>query len=56
MKSWQTHILRLCSMVKDGKYMFEPLYILSHDLATASLLKKALQPFMLETQHHKSSV
>ncbi len=55
-KSRQTYILRLWSMVKNGKNMFELLYILSGDLTTVGLLKKALQPFMPETQYHKSSV
>ncbi|MEE9604315.1 MAG: hypothetical protein V3V70_01990, partial [Candidatus Scalindua sp.] len=55
-KSWQTHILRLRGMVKNGKYMFELLYILSGDFTAVGLLKKALQPFMPEALYHKGSV
>ncbi len=43
-------------MVKNGKYMFELLYILSGDLTAVGLLKKALQPFMSKALYHKSSV
>ncbi len=39
-KTWQVHILRLYCTVKNGKYVFKLLNILSGYLAADTFLKK----------------
>ncbi len=55
-KSGQVHVFGLCGAVKNGKYMFELLYILSGDLTAVCPLKKALKSFVSEALYHKTIV